>query len=182
MSIPRSPIVLAPETVNHVTQRATDSETFVLDSFDREAIVQIAEKSVRRYQLELRDYSVLGNHLHLVLRAPLGNLPRAMQYLGARIVERFNRRHGRRGHLVQAPYRAKPVLTEGHALWLRVYIAMNPVRAGLCRRPEDWRWGGYGGRGRLVPPPDALTRDLVEAALAELHGSSDDLGSGTTTA
>jgi putative transposase len=174
--VARPPIVLAPETLVHVTQRATDSETFVLDQLDRDAIVRLFAKTVDRYHLALRDYSVLSNHLHLVLRAPHGNLPRAMQYLGACLVGRFNRRHGRRGHLVQAPYRAKPVLTEGHVLWLRVYIAMNPVRAGLCRRPEDWRWSGYGGRGQLVPRPDVLTRDLVEAELAAFRRGPVGLG------
>ena len=155
-----------------MTQRATDSETFVLDQLDRDAIVRLVAKTVDRYHLALRDYCMLSNHLHLVLKAPQGNLARAMQYLGACLVGRFNRRHDRRGHLVQAPYRASAVLSEGHALWLRVYIAMNPVRAGLCRHPGDWRWSGYGGDGQLVPRPDVLTRDLVHAELAALRAAA----------
>jgi REP element-mobilizing transposase RayT len=165
--MPRSPIVLSPETVNHVTQRATDSETFVLDRIDRDAIVALVRKTVDRHELELQDYCVMSNHLHLLVRAPKANLPRAMQYLGARMVERFNRRYCRRGHLVQAPYGAKPVLTEGHSLWVRAYIALNPVFAGLCDRPEQWAWSGYGGKGQLVPPPSRETRELVRASLVD---------------
>ena len=90
-----------------------------------------------------------------------------MQYFFARLVERFNRRHCREGHLVQAPYRAKPVLNDDHALWVRAYIALNPVWAGICARPEAYLWSGYGGRGRLVPPPDRQTRQLVQAALRD---------------
>jgi hypothetical protein len=90
-----------------------------------------------------------------------------MQYLWARVVERFNRRHGRRGHLVQAPYRAKPIESEEHYLAARAYVATNPVEAGLCQRPESWRWSGYGGGGALVPVPEPVIRDLVEAQLAE---------------
>lgn len=163
----RDPVVLAPETLNHVTQRATDRETFVHDALDRDAIVRLLGRTADRYGLELHDYCVLSNHLHVLLRAPESNLPRAMQYLNARLVERFNRRHSRNGHLVQAPYHAEPVLTDPHWLWVRPYIALNPVRAGLCARPEEWPWSGYGGRGKLVPPPDRATRELVETALRE---------------
>ncbi len=165
--MPRPPVVLSSETVNHVTQHATDSEVFALDSLDRDAAVALLGKTVTRFDLELYDYCVLTNHLHLLVKAPRANLPRAMQYFFARLVERFNRRHCREGHLVQAPYRAKPVLNDDHALWVRAYIALNPVWAGICARPEAYLWSGYGGRGRLVPPPDRQTRQLVQAALRD---------------
>jgi len=148
-----------------VTQRATDREIFSYDRIDRDGVVAVVRRAIDRYDIELLDYCVMTNHLHLLLRAPKGNLPRAMQYLGARMVERFNRRHLRRGHLVQAPYHAEPVVTESHSLWVRAYIALNPVQAGLCARPEEWMWSGYGGRGLLAPLPDRATRDLVESAL-----------------
>lgn len=163
----RNPVVLAPDTQNHLTQRATDRELFCFDPLDRDAIVTIVARTVDRYELSLVDYCVMTNHVHLIASAPNANLARAMQYLWARVVERFNRRHGRRGHLVQAPYRAKPIESEEHYLAARAYVAMNPVEAGLCVRPEEWRWSGYGGRGALVPPPDLAIRRLVEAQLAE---------------
>jgi REP element-mobilizing transposase RayT len=163
----RKPLVLAPDTLNHLTQRATDREILCFDPLDRDAIVTIVARTVGRYELDLVDYCVMTNHVHLIAAAPSANLPKAMQYLWARVVERFNRRHVRRGHLVQAPYRAKPVESEEHYLAARAYVAMNPVEAGLCERPEDWRWSGYGGRGSLVPAPDPVIRELVRSQLAE---------------
>lgn len=163
----RDPVVLAAETMNHVTQHATGVDCFCLDDFDRNAAVDIVARTVKRYQLVLIDYCVMTNHVHLLLLAPNGNLPRAMQYLWARLAERYNRRHDRKGHLVRARYGAKPVKDEEQYLSTRAYIAMNPVKAGLCERPEQWRWSGYGGRGVLTPPPGATVRRLVEAQLAE---------------
>jgi hypothetical protein len=40
------------------------------------------------------------------------------------------------------------------------------VKAGLCRRPEDWEWGSYGGRGTLGRTPDQLVRDFIDVSLA----------------
>jgi REP element-mobilizing transposase RayT len=170
----RDPLVLAPDTLNHVTQRATDREIFCFDRLDRDGIVGVVARTVDRHDLTLVDYCVMTNHVHLILAAPHANLPKAMQYLWARVVERFNRRHCRRGHLVQAPYRAKPIESEEHYLAARAYVAMNPVEAGLCEKPEDWRWSGYGGRGALVPPPDSVIRRLVQAQLAERAARPED--------
>ena len=163
----RDPIVLAPETMNHVTQRATDREIFCFDRIDRDAIITLVRRTVERYELRLVDYCVMTNHLHLMILAPRANLPRAKHDLVARMVERFNRRDGQRGHHVQAPYRARPVETDEHYLAARAYLAMNPVEAGLCARPGDWVWSGYGGRGVLVPPPGVAIHRLVEAQVAE---------------
>lgn len=158
---------LGPALLYHVTQRATDQEVFFRDDFDRSGFESILIKTADRYGFELIDYCLMTNHYHLLLLLRVPTLPIAMQYLAARHVEHFNRRHLRRGHLVQAPYHAEPVVTEGHYLEVRRYLAMNPVEAGICRRPEEWPWGGYGGRGRIVPPPDLRVRRMVEQAMAE---------------
>jgi len=44
-------------------------------------------------------------------------------------------------------------------------IAMNPVGAGLCRRPEDWEWSSYGGRGSLARRPDRFLRGFLDVTL-----------------
>ena len=64
----------------------------------------------------------------------------------------FNRRHGRSGHLVQGRYGAKRVDDEAYLLRLVAYLALNPERARLCRRSEQWPWTNY---GRLLDWPDA---------------------------
>jgi REP element-mobilizing transposase RayT len=124
-------------------------------------------RTAGRYRFEVIDYCLMSNHFHVFVLLRTPNLSAAMQYLSARYVERFNRRHDRNGHLVQAPYHAEPVLSEGHYLEVRRYFAMNPVKARICSRPEDWPWGGYGGRGRVVPEPDGVVRRMVEQAMDE---------------
>lgn len=93
----------------HVTQRATDREVFFRDDLDYSAHLRLLVKTAKRYDAGIQDYCLMPNHLHLLLDLRHENLPELMQYLLARHVERFNRRHLRRGHLVQAPYRPKPI-------------------------------------------------------------------------
>ena len=71
-----------------------------------------------------------------------------MHYLNGSYVGYFNARHGRMGHLFQG--RFKSVLVEEEGYWREVsrYIHLNPVRAGLAERPEDWGWCSYRGYHR----------------------------------
>ena len=151
----------------NVSQHATGRELFFLDDHDRRGFEWTMLRTAERYELEVIDYCLLSNHFHVFVLLRRPNLPAAMQYLSARYVARFNRRHDRRGHLVQAPYHAVPVLTEGHYLEVRRYLAMNPVKAGICARPEDWPWGGYGGQGRVVRAPEQVVRRMVDQAMQQ---------------
>jgi putative transposase len=86
-------------------------------------------------------------------RARLCDLSLFVKELKERFSRWFNKRHGRRGTLWMGRFRS--VLVEGGACLRTVaaYIDLNPVRAGLVARPEDYRWCGYsealGGGGRI---------------------------------
>jgi hypothetical protein len=91
-----------------------------------------------------------------------------MQYLNARYAEWFNWRHGYRGHLFQGRFWSELVDTERYLAEVARYIALNPLRAGLCRDPLDWPWSSYAATIGLGPAPDFLTCEW----LLELFGSS----------
>jgi putative transposase len=66
-----------------------------------------------------------------------------MHALNSRYSQTFNRRHDRAGHVLEGRFKAILVEREAHLLELHRYIVLNPVRAGLVRRPEDWAWSSY---------------------------------------
>jgi hypothetical protein len=67
-----------------------------------------------------------------------------MQSLNSSFVIAYNRKHGREGVLVERRYWHN--LIDDRALLPTViaYVLQNPVRAGMCERPEDWPWSSYG--------------------------------------
>lgn len=66
-----------------------------------------------------------------------------MQHLGRRYVRHFNNIHGRTGTLWEGRFRASPVQDDGYVISCMRYIELNPVRANLVRRPEDYSWSSY---------------------------------------
>ena len=161
VSVPRKPRLQFAGGIFHVTQRATGREVLFLDRLDRLRFDRTLLLTAERHAWEIHDYCQMTNHYHLLVLTREATLARGMQYLNARHVESFNRRHCRRGALVQGRYHDTLVETDEHRLLVRAYLAWNPVDAGLCREPDGWRWGGFGGDGRTAPAPDRLLRRFV---------------------
>ena len=162
----REPRVEIVNAVYHLTQHATGTEALFLDAFDRYFFERLLDRSLELYSWELFAYCQLDNHYHLLLKLKRATLASGMQFLNGRYVQGFNARHDRRGTLVRGRYTSTLVETEEHFGEAYAYIAMNPVGAGLCRRPDEWEWGSYGSRGTLARKPDPLLRGAIEAALA----------------
>jgi putative transposase len=93
----------------------------------------------------------MSNHVHILLEPQERNLAEAMRSIFSRYAARFNRKYERRGHLFGGPYRQSICLDNTYLVTASVYIHLNPVRAGLCESPSDYRWtssalycsGGY---------------------------------------
>lgn len=88
-------------------------------------------------------YCLMTTHYHLLVTTPQPNLALGMQRLNGRYGASFNLRHGGRGHVFGDRYRCERITRDSHLLETLRYIALNPVRAGLARRPEDWRWSSH---------------------------------------
>jgi putative transposase len=157
--------VHVPNAVYHVTQRSTDREVFFIDDIDFGAFCELLEFAATRARWKLHAFCLMTNHVHLLIQTPEPTLPRGMQFLIGEYVEGFNDRHGRRGALVQGRYKSLQVETEDHYLECLRYIAWNPVLAGLCQRPEHWRWGSWGGSS-LAPSVEELLRGDLGITLA----------------
>jgi REP element-mobilizing transposase RayT len=111
----------------------------------------------------------LPNHSHLLVTSQLGNLSDAMQWLGTCTAQSFNRRHERTGHLFQGRFGSKLVEDDEYLLELARYVPLNPVRAGLCRSPDEWFWSSYAATAGLKPRPWFLDAAVFLGAL----GSAD---------
>jgi len=116
-----------------------------MDDRDRGRWVEQLERVTLRYEWRVFAFVLMGNHFHLFVQTPLANLSSGMHDLNGGYACFFNVRHKHEGHLYQGRY--KPFLVEDQGYWLEVsrYIHLNPVRAGIVKKPENWPWSSYGG-------------------------------------
>ena len=111
----------------------------------------------------LHAFVVMGNHYHLAVETPQGNLVAGMQWLQSTFANRFNKLRGERGHLFQGRYKGL-LVEEGEALGMLChYIHLNPVRAGLVpiERLREYRHSSYWYLGQPKLRPDFLRSDTA---------------------
>jgi hypothetical protein len=115
----------------------------------------------------------MPNHWHLVVEIAEKTLADGMQRLAGEHAQRFNRRHEVDGHLFQGRYWAKMVRSDTQFAQLLRYVALNPVAAGLCADPSEWRWSSH--RATLNGWPAATrARKRVEELLEVWSGDAGD--------
>ena len=121
---------------------------------------------IARFGWYVLAYCQMGNHYHVLVETPQPNLSRGMRQLNGVYAQSFNRRHGRIGHVFQARFHATLDERGEHLLAVSSYVPLNPVRAGLCHEPADWRWSSY--RPTIgLEPPGSLAVDRLLAYFAD---------------
>lgn len=153
----------------HVIARGVADSPIYSDDLDREHFLADLERVVERHGWLCHAYCLMSSHYHLAVETPRANLPNGMQQLNGGYASRFNDRHERHGHLFGARYRAILIEDERYLLAVARYIVLNPVRAGICDRPEDWPWSSYRATAGLERTPRFLTTELLLGALGETY-------------
>jgi putative transposase len=142
-----------PGATHHVFVRGVARGLVALDDSDFEHSLLMLARTVARFEITCHAWCHLPNHSHFLVTSELGNLSRAMQWLGTCTAQTFNRRYDRPGHLYQGRFGSRLVADDYHLLELARYLPLNPVRAGLCRSPEEWPWSSYAATAGLRTPP-----------------------------
>jgi putative transposase len=142
-----------PGALLHVTSRGNERNNIVIDDEDRIHFFEIFGDVVDRFKWILYQYVLMTNHYHFLIALTSETLSAGMQSLNSRYAQTFNRRHGRVGHLFQGRYDSRLVQEESYLLQVIRYDALNPVRAGLVTRPEDYRWSGHQAIAGLCEAP-----------------------------
>ena len=127
----------------HVTSRGDRQEDIFLTDEDRHLFLSITGEVCERFNWSVHAYCLMDNHYHLVVETPDGNLAKGMRQLNGVYTQRFNRAHGRVGHVFQGRYKAILVEKESYLLELARYVVLNPVRARMVRSAKDWPWSSY---------------------------------------
>lgn len=145
-----------PGALYHVTSRGDRRAAIFRDDTDRAMWLQTLGEACLRYQFVIHAFCQMGNHYHLLVETLDGKLAQGMRQLNGVYSQYFNRRHQLEGHVFQGRYKA--ILVEKHNYLCEVarYIVLNPVRARLVSRPEDWPWSSYNYACSDIPAPGWL--------------------------
>ena len=115
--------------------------------------------------MRLHAYCLMPNHAHLLVESLTSNLSRMMERLHGWYARRHNWREQRVGHVFQGRFMAKRIADDSYLMEVGRYIHMNPIKAGLAQRPENYAWSSF--PSYLTLSADGL---LTRDKLLDLHG------------
>lgn len=150
-----------PDGLFHVTARGNARQPIWLDDSDAAFFLETLTAVIGRYGWRCHAYCLMPNHYHLLVTTPRANLSDGARHLNGVYAQTFNRRRSRVGHLFQGRFKAILVQRDAHLLELSRYIVLNPVRAGLCARPEGWLWSSYRATAGTARTPGFLDTEAV---------------------
>jgi len=156
----------------HVTSRGDRREAICEDDEDRARFLEILGRVVADFNWICHAYCLMGNHYHLLVATPDGNLSKGMRQLNGVFTQASNRRHRRSGHLFQGRYKAILVDADDYLLELARYVVLNPVRAGMVADPGEWPWSSYLAMLGLAPRPPWLAVDGLLSLFARRRSTA----------
>jgi putative transposase len=168
--MPRQPRYFLPEIPQHVIARGVDKNPVFFGPQDYVHYLDDLRAAASAHGCDIHAYVLMTNHVHILLTpGHEKSLPLMMQAMGRTYVQRLNKRHRRTGTLWEGRYKACLVQNDRYLLTCQRYIELNPVRAGLARRPGDYPFSSfaanaYGAANSLLtrhPVYEALHADPV---------------------
>ncbi|HEX7704980.1 MAG TPA: transposase [Thermoanaerobaculia bacterium] len=144
------------DALYHVTSRGNEQRDIFRSDQDRLTFLAFLGAAAIRFGWSVSAYVLMTNHFHLVIRTPEPNLSRGMHWLNGKYAARFNRTYKRSGHLFQGRFHAYLVEGEAYLATVLRYTVLNPVRAKMVARPEEYRWSSYHATAGLEAAPDWL--------------------------
>jgi putative transposase len=138
--MPRVARVVVPGLPHHVTQRGNNRQDVFFTNDDRRFYLKLLREQSSRYDLKIRAYCLMTNHVHLVVvPGNAASLAKTLASVHLKYAQYLNRMHGRCGHLWQSRFYSC-VLQGRHELEGVRYVERNPVRARLVRLAWRYPW------------------------------------------
>ncbi len=173
--MPRQPRFVLPGYPQHVIQRGNNRRPIFLDNKDYETFSEYLMDACDQYECRIHAYVWMTNHIHLLLTPDTKEgISKAMQSLGRKYVQYFNRKYKRTGTLWEGRYKATIIDSENYLFACYRYIELNPVRANMVSHPREYYWSSYhanalGKSDEIVQVHDeyrALGKDLKSRTIA----------------
>lgn len=120
-----------PNAVYHVTSHGNAPCKIFRDDQDRGNFFSVLGPIVKRYNWLCHAYCLMHDHYYIVIETPDANLSWSMRQLNGVYTQKYNRRHGKPGHVFEGRYKAILVEKDTYLLELCRYVVLNPLCARL---------------------------------------------------
>lgn len=146
-AMPRELRKCLSDVTYHCYSRCIELRDLLSANYVKDMAVEAINQALEKYDFQLIQIEFVENHFHFVIKTVDGGetISRIMQYIKARIAEKYNRTTGRTGPFWNERFKCTIIEEssdpENYFFWLMWYIAYNPVRKRAIRDPRESAYG-----------------------------------------
>ena len=148
----------------HIIQRGNNRAVCFYAEDDYQSYLHYLKTFADEFGCAVHAYVLMTNHVHLLLTPEReDSAALVMKHLGQRYVQHINRSYRRSGTLWEGRFRSCLTQSEDYVLACYRHIELNPVRAAMVIKPQDYRWSsfhanGMGKANAIITPHDQYRR------------------------
>ena len=141
--MPRLPRQKSDSGIYHIMLRGINQQVIFEDDEDSFKFVETLEnyKAVSGYKVFA--YCLMSNHIHILIKVEKEDLDLIMKRIAGSYVYWYNWKYYRKGHLFQDRFKSEPIEDDSYFLTVLRYIHQNPVKAGIVKSIDDYRFSSY---------------------------------------
>lgn len=150
----------------HVISRTNRKEMILNSDLIKELFLRVIRRAKKKFNFSVKNFCIMGNHYHLIIK-PHENesISKIMQWILGTFAMCFNKMLNLTGHVWNDRFMSKIIYSYFQYLKTFIYIANNPVDAGLVQSPVDFRFSGIsfiqkGILDILERPPNDFLRQV----------------------
>jgi putative transposase len=151
----------------HVMNRGAGYRSIFKSNKQREYFLSLLDAVTLRFNADIHAYCLMGNHYHIMIRTPEGNLQRIMRHINGVYTQYFNRTQKTDGALFRGRYKA--ILVDAEAYWLELsrYTHRNPLNILKGKSLSSYQWSSFPAYIGQVESPEWLTTHYILNAIAK---------------
>jgi len=161
--MPRIPRKYLDTQYFHVITQGIDKR-YIFDSpIDMKYYIKSMHELKNKYNINVIAYCIMNNHAHILIKCEIINdLSKYMHDLNTRYGCYYNKKYRRVGYVFRDRYKAEGIYSEHHLYKCMKYIYDNPVKAGICNKPEEYLYSNYKPMGKMEIDKEYVFMDIVE--------------------
>lgn len=157
----------------HVCLKGHNSSVVFCTDADRLLFLDSLRKACEEYDVDLLVYALMDNHVHLILHGDVRQFQFVFESVGANFARELNRRTGVNGAVWTERYFSGAIQSAEQFMRAASYVFRNPVRAGICKNPQDYEWSnfqelmsGEGGEARKILDELVNVENLLDCTIS----------------
>lgn len=150
-----------PGGFHHITARGNNRRALFADDGDRRVFLSVLGEAATRHHCSVHAFCLMTNHIHLVIEDHEAELSNCLRQMNSRYAQRFNRRHGRTGHVFEGRFWNSLLETDSYLTTAVEYVHRNPLEAQMVDDLTNYPWSSYPMYLGLRRPTKFLTTSTV---------------------